>query len=49
MNKANKGGVKVKDQVLVDYTLNKLPSNYTIKFTFLNQGGSVSKIEYYVN
>lgn len=44
-----KGGVEVKTQVLVDYILDKLPADYSIKFTFIKQGNSMSKIKYYVN
>lgn len=39
----------MRDKVLVDHILDKLPANYTITFTLLNQGGSMSKIKYYVN
>jgi hypothetical protein len=39
----------MRDKILVDHFLDKLPANYNIAFTLLNQGGSPSKIEYYVN
>lgn len=39
----------MRDQVLVDHILDKLPANYTITFILLSQGGSGSKIKYYVN
>lgn len=39
----------MRDKVLVDNILDKLPANYTITFIFSNQGGSLSKIKYYVN
>lgn len=40
----------MKGQVLVDVVLDRLPAtNSGITFTFLSQGGSVSKNKYYVN
>lgn len=39
----------MRDKVLVDHILDKLPANYNIAFTFFSQGGSASKIKYYVN
>lgn len=39
----------MKDKVLVNHILDKLPANYTMTFTFFGQGDSGSKIKYYVN
>ncbi len=35
-------------QILVDVILDRLP-NTSISFALVNQGGSMSKIKYYVN